>query len=253
MINRRQLLAGGLCLCHGIPARAEPTTRPSCIYYNDNPGTDNGGLDGLAPLTLADDYNSNGFVMLLGEMKATLGVSPVVVLYDDPLKNPNALSCDRTLIADAPPAADGTVAVGRKLLNLMRSKPATFGSAMTATCAHEFGHILQFKTVLYDLQRLQDSAIRIELHADFVCGYYGAHRKRIDPKYDALTQAVTQFEAGDRDLSGTPSYKAVNHGTFQQRGDAVYAGFLLGLDGPKNITPEDVAKKGLDYVHGVTL
>lgn len=184
---------------------------------------------------------------------ATLGVMPAFVLYDDPPKNPNALSCESSVVAGAVSTPDGTVAVGRKLLSILQSKAANFGSPVTATCAHEFGHILQFKTVLHDLQRLPDSLIRIELHADYICGYYGAHRKKIDPNYDALSQAVTQFEAGDRDPSGNPSYKAINHGTFQQRGNAVYAGFLLGLDGPKDIKPEEVARRGFNYVRGLKI
>ena len=84
-----------------------------------------------------------------------------------------------------------------------------------------------------------------------MCGYYGAYRKRIDPLYDALTQAVTQFEAGDKKESNQIKYVAVSHGTYEQRGDAVYAGYLLGLGG--RISPELVAQRGFEYVRGLSL
>lgn len=136
------------------------------------------------------------------------------------------------------------------MIELLRKKSADFGSALTATCAHEYGHILQFRTVYDKLQRLPQGDIKIELHADFVCGYYGAHRKRIDPLYDALTQAVTQFEAGDKKEPGQINYVAVSHGTYEQRGDAVYAGYLLGLGG--QFSPELVAQRGFEYVKGLS-
>jgi predicted metalloprotease len=137
-------------------------------------------------------------------------------------------------------AKDGTVAVGRNLINQIRKNTTNFGPALTAVCAHEYGHILQFKHVMHQLKQLSDFSVRVELHADFVCGYFGAYRKREDHAYPAAIQAMTQFRYGDGE------YKLINHGTRDQRGAAVNAGYLLGQSYAP--TPPELAIKGLEYV-----
>lgn len=245
MVKRRDFLTGMACACLVSPSFAQTQRLPTCVRYQTAPVDDSGGLSGLAKLDLNVDYG-NGLIAILADLGDQLGIRPSFALYDDPATNPNALSCQIPLLTEVlGSSTDGTVAVGRTMIELLR-KSVDFGSALTATCAHEYGHILQFGTVYNKLQRLPSGEIKIELHADFVCGYYGAHRKRIDPLYDALTQAVTQFEAGDKKESNEVKYVAVSHGTYEQRGDAVYAGYLLGLGG--KLSPELVAQRGLEYV-----
>jgi hypothetical protein len=251
MITRRTLLIGGICFCHAGRTLAKSPRKLGCILYDNDPGNNDGGLAELARLALTSDYG-NGLFAILNDLRTQLGVQPTFALYNDGVKNPNALSCETALLPEKlGQSTDGTVAVGRTLLGVLKEKSNDFGSAMTATCAHEFGHILQFKTVIDDLNRLPNNEIRTELHADYVSGYYGAHRKTIDPHYDVLTQAITQYEAGDRDAAGKLTYKAVSHGTYEQRGDAVYAGFLLGSGGPKD--PKEVAARGLEYVRSLNI
>lgn len=251
MVTRREFAVGMACACWASPSFTQTRKLLTCVRYQTNSGNASGGLSGLAKLDLNVDYG-NGLIAILSDLGDQLGVRPSFALYDDPATNPNALSCQTPLLTDVLGASkDGTVAVGRKMIDLLRAKSADFGSALTATCAHEYGHILQFGTVYDKLQRLPSGDIKIELHADFVCGYYGAHRKRIDPLYDALTQAQTQFEAGDKMEANQIKYVAVSHGTYEQRGDAVYAGYLLGLEG--RISPELVAQRGFEYVSGLSL
>jgi hypothetical protein len=191
-------------------------------------------------------HYANGLVWILQDLKYHLRLSPSFAMYDDDVRNPNAFASEAALaVGVLGHSPDGTVAVGRTMMKVLEDESADFGSALTATCAHEFGHILQYKTVAGALRRLPQAEIRTELHADYVCGYFAAHRVQNDPNYDALTQAVTQYEAGDG------KYKAVSHGTYKQRGDAVYAGFQLGYQGPQ--APQVVAQKGVEYVQSLKL
>ena len=251
MITRRRLLVGSACAFCASPDYGNSKHRLTCVLYDKDPQDSAGGLFGLGRL----DLNTNdalGLGIILKDLSDELEIKPTFAMYDDDASNPNALSSQTTLSPEILGQSEyGTVALGRKMLAILKWKYGDlYRSAVTATCAHEYGHILQFKTLYSLLQRLPGGKIRIELHADFVSGYYGAHRKRIDPQYDALTQAVTQFEAGDKE-TGDEGYHAVSHGTFEQRGDAVYAGFLLGFEGKKD--PKIVAEKGLDYVRSVSL
>lgn len=196
--------------------------------------------------------HENGLVWVLKQLSDVLDLSPAFGMYDDGEENPNAAASWKVLLpATAGPALlDGTVAVGRQLVEVLKKKrvngrPLDLSGALTAICAHEYGHILQFKFIYAELAKLSSSGVRAELHADFVCGYFGAFRKKVQPTYDAATQAETQFLLGDG------KYKRVSHGTPEQRADAVYQGFLLGLEGKMN--SKDLATKGLVYVRGLQL
>ena len=64
---------------------------------------------------------------------------------------------------------------------------------------HEFGHLLQFKYVDQELRQIRDnegSVVRIELFADFICGYHAGIRKLRQDDYPAVIQALNQFRAG---------------------------------------------------------
>ena len=188
----------------------------------------------------------------LGEL---LKVDVALGYYDDPVKSPNAGASHERLLKRLTGAigADGFVVIGRRLIGQLQNS-TNFGAALTAVCAHEYGHILQYKYLTQQLQAMMDTdetqlMVRVELHADFVSGYFGAHRRREDPTYPAVIQAITQFRRGDK--PGNGEYVLVTHGSPDQRGDAVYAGFLLGQSGVQ--TPEKVALLGLEYVKGLKL
>ena len=117
--------------------------------------------------------------------------------------------------------ADGTVLFGGGLLlDLMRGKESPEVS-VAAVCAHEFGHIVQFK---HDLQKVvqkgQKTARRGELQADFLAGYFAGVRKREKPDFPAAVFAATQSKFGDLDVD-SPGH----HGTPAERGAAIVKGF----------------------------
>ena len=63
---------------------------------------------------------------------------------------------------------------------------------MATVCAHEFGHILQYqKGLIRPLQGWDSTNRRIELHADFLAGYFAGIRKGKRPSFPAVVFATT--------------------------------------------------------------
>ncbi|MER9313525.1 hypothetical protein NKI51_30425 [Mesorhizobium australicum] len=172
-------------------------------------------------------------------------------MYADDKDAPNAaFTADLTFrpagwTIDAP--RDGIVLIGTHLIAEMRNYFGSLSAPLTALCGHEAGHALQAKHGLVDWHlyagKPKDDFYpdRYELCADFICGYYGAHRRKIDKSYRAAIQAATQFSKGD--------HKPIGHGTPAQRGKAVEAGFQFGNSGVQD--SKAAVEAGLQYVLGV--
>jgi len=207
-------------------------------------------LPGLKALDFSENFE-NALILVLIELSDLFQVKVSFGYYDDDPKFPNARALPQSSIKGLRGASpsDGLVAVGRHLIEQITEKEqgtSNFAAALTAVCAHEFGHILQFKYLLPQLMNINDHPItRAELHADFVCGYFAAFRKKEQKTYPAAMQAMTQFRYGDG------VYQPIDHGSPDLRGSAVNAGYLLG-NGP-SLSPEAAARKGLDYVMQIPL
>jgi hypothetical protein len=257
MLSRRSMLVScAACFMGSTPSGSQVSAdRFSCILFNQTPNDAASSDDPRFPtpqrLTFSENFE-NSLIIVISQMVELFEVDVLFGTYDDS-SSPNARSAPTgTLLAklDGSTPKDGFVMFGRKYLVLMREMP-NWTTAITTVCAHEFGHILQFK---FDFAREElinfitndGTAIRSELHADFVCGYYGAIRKRKQPAYPAEIQALTEFNFGD--ARGA----VLVHGTSEQRGDAVNAGFELGNDGNLYI-PREVVAKGLEYVRNLSL
>jgi hypothetical protein len=171
--------------------------------------------------------------------------------YDDSKScNGNAAADPRVLfpsIPNSPLKPEGTVVFGTKLLGILEQSPYQT-PAIAAVCAHEFGHLLQFKYVDQELKQIRDSegsVVRIELFADFICGYHAGIRELRQDDYPAVIQALNQFRAGDHIFGGE------HHGTPKERASSVEGGYQVGRGGV--IRPEKIAKIALEYVKGLTL
>jgi len=117
--------------------------------------------------------------------------------------------------------ADGTVPFGTNLLKTMMAGKDNRDVAVTAVCAHDFGHVLQFKHKLdQQLRAGQPTVKRVELQAGYFAGYYAGLRKRAYPNYAAAVFAMIQFNQGDN----RTTFEG-HHGTPQERGDLVSNGF----------------------------
>jgi hypothetical protein len=116
--------------------------------------------------------------------------------------------------------ADGTVLFGRRFLHTLLSQPADADVAVAAICAHEFGHIAQFKYGLVDaLLSGARTVKRAELHADFLAGYYAGLRRLQKPDYP-----VARFAAGLSNLKSSKT-AAPAHGNARERASAIALGF----------------------------
>jgi hypothetical protein len=154
--------------------------------------------------------------MTLSRISDTFDVLPGFAYYDD-YDGANAFATNTVRLRNA----DGTVLFGTRYLKRLLKLRESPDVAVAAVCAHEFGHILQYKRKLD--RRISEepaSVKRLELQADFFAGYYSGMRKRERAEFPAAVFALTQYNAGD-DMLNDPDH----HGTPDERGAAISRGF----------------------------
>jgi hypothetical protein len=174
----------------------------------------------------------------LSRITETFHVLPGFAYYDD-FDHPNALAMKSVRLAKA----DGTVLFGRRYLNAILAQPEHPDVAAASVCAHEFGHILQFKLNLEPVIRAgQQSVKRLELHADYLAGYYAGTRKLTKPDYPAAVFATTRYWAGDHLQVNNPQH----HGRPHERADAVVRGFEVAYRERRNLS--EAVRIGMNYV-----
>jgi hypothetical protein len=161
----------------------------------------------------------------LANMSDVFEVAPGFAYYAD-TDGYNAYATPRARLN----GADGTILFGQGLLARLLSGLEHPDVAVAAVCAHEFGHILQYKTGLIDIVGAgQPTVKRIELQADFFAGYFAGLRKRERPNFPAAVFAMTQESFGDN-MVDHPSH----HGTPDERAAAIVAGFEEGFTNQRN-------------------
>jgi hypothetical protein len=174
----------------------------------------------------------------LVKIGATLEVLPAFAYYDD-RDRPNALATD----AKDLDRAQGTVLFGRDLLRQTRIELEHPEVAVTAVCAHEFGHILQYNwpTLLETLLEGQTTVKRVELHADFLAGYFAGIRKLEKTDFPAAIFAVKLRSMGDNNFNDPR-----HHGTPDERAQAVVQGFKAAHQERRKLV--DAVQSGIQYV-----
>jgi hypothetical protein len=173
----------------------------------------------------------------LARLSECLSVSPGFAYYDD-YDGANAFASPKKRVA----STDGTVFFGQRFLKKLLAGPEAPDAAVAGVCAHEFGHILQYKLGLdKDLRQGQPTVKRVELNADFFAGYFAGVRRRELPHFDAAVIAMTQYNSGD-DMRNNPDH----HGTPDERGQAIEKGYQVGYDDEKPLL--DAIKIGVEYV-----
>jgi hypothetical protein len=143
--------------------------------------------------------------------------------------------------ARATPAArlgrtDGTVMFGLKLLKQLLAGPERPDASIVAVCAHEFGHIVSYNRsgMIDKLSPDPRQPFRAEQYADYIAGFFAGKRKLEEPNFPAVVFATTQRRFGGGD-----------HGTGQQRGEAVQQGFLAAFD--RKLTPEEGVQAAFNF------
>jgi predicted metalloprotease len=118
------------------------------------------------------------------------------------------------------PDTPGTVLFGERYFQKWLNYDPT-GVAVLVIIAHEFGHILQYKSGRFrEIQGGLPTSKRIELHADFMSGFYVGILRKQHP-------SASFWKAGDQ-IRQIGSYDETSpdfHGTPEQRVAASQAGF----------------------------
>lgn len=133
---------------------------------------------------------------------------------------------------------DGTVLLGLPLINnLMQEADGLLG--VTTLCAHECGHIYQFKKKLNGSLELGPGGVRrMELHADFLAGYCLGKREFTPLQVSKASRVVAKF--GDY-LTSSPDHQ----GTPTERAAALLKGYSTAMEGQ---LLDDAANVGTSYV-----
>ena len=255
MFARRQIVLGGLLTITGgmfgcgcaQAARQDHVAHsghPGCVLAEDRAARFlardlPGHADRDDPIIARSDDRDFDYALAqtLSDLTDTFGVLPGFAYYDDhTAENAYATSARRL------GKPDGTVLFGRRFLQSLLAKGSNSEVAVAAICAHEFGHIAQFKSGMVDrLLEGQRTVKRAELHADFLAGYYAGMRKLRRPDYPAAV-----FAAGLYGLQSSPA-AAQAHGSNKERAEAITRGFETAHRDRRSFS--EAMTIGFDYVH----
>ena len=177
---------------------------------------------------------------LIAEVKqidAFFGIQPAYQYLDDGVR-PNAYAND----TNTRPGTQGTISIGLTLLGLEFQEPWG-GAAVAGIAAHEGAHIFQFTTRYYaacrQLSLMGNGTDReMELHADFLAGFYFAGTGRTAKSLDVFGRSL--FKKGDKGYNNP-----WHHGTPQERLTAMATGYAVWRRTDDLIT---AANEGLAHV-----
>ena len=230
-MRRRGFLVSlcALCVCRQVPFAAAPQREEfrGCALER--------GLGSLSDTT-ARSGNVQLDRAMIAEVKKVdriFGINPGYRFLRDG-DRPNAYATEESQVT----GTSGTILFG---LTLMQSELRTEygGAAMAGIAAHEGAHIFQFNT--NDIrQRLNGpTQVRMELHADFMAGYYFARTKRTERSL--VTFAESLFAKGDYQFN-----ERGHHGTPDQRVASMRAGY-----GSLELDLLQAANRGVQHVTNV--
>jgi hypothetical protein len=254
MLTRREAVLGGAlflisgrCACAetGLRGRRsfgcmlEPGEAEPFLASDSAPQA----FDGVAQEKLIASTGNHDFdsalAQTLSRLTEVFGVTPGFCYYDD-FDGENAMATSEVKMR----RTDGTVLFGKRYLVTCMSAAESPQAVVSATCAHEFGHIVQYKYKLIEsLNRGQSSVKRIELQADFFAGYFAGARKLDKPDYPAAVFATNRFARGDFASDTT------HHGTPQERAAAVVRGFETCYRERRSFA--EAIQIGMNYVQGL--
>ena len=247
MITRRRLLIGGAASIAVYPecSRCQEAFEGCLITIDQAKALRGSEQVRLSYSSVETGSGDRDFDRALAETLAFLSdrffVLPSFTFFSEP-GSPNAFASSTRRMG----RSDGDVLFGRKLFREIMSRREHPEIGIVSVCAHEFGHIAQYKFGVYN--RLVGSNRRIkrlELHADFLSGYFAGIRRLQHPNYPAATFALTQFGFGDY------SDDIEHHGTPDERGAAVVAGYRAGYD--ERLKFGFALESGIRYVNQISM
>ena len=176
----------------------------------------------------------------LTHIAESFNILPGFGFYDDS-DGLNAFALDETLI----PHTKGTVIFGQQLLTEELASRDWGGLAIAGIIAHEFGHIYQYQSQFFDLlTQGQDTDRLLELHADYLAGYYLGLKRLRSGEIDIKAFLDSLYLKGDTDFN-SPDH----HGTPTEREQVMLEGYKMGLTNNSNVP--QVAKMGMILVKNI--
>jgi hypothetical protein len=174
----------------------------------------------------------------LGMLCDRFDVLPNFSYYREVENDENALATEEPFGSHP----DGTVLLGLRMVGTLMRRTENGAASVIAVVAHEFGHIVANKLKLNDrLAPEKTKPFRAEQFADFMSGAFAAVRQKEYDRFPAAAFALTMWDLGGSDR-GT-------HGTREERGNAVSAGYQ---DGSKSdITLNNIVTAGFQYAMSV--
>lgn len=169
----------------------------------------------------------------LARLSRTFDVLPGFAYYRDS-DGENALATPETLLQ----RTDGTVLFGLGMLRRLLARPEHPDASIVAVCAHEFGHIVGYKTgLIKQLAPDENDPFRAEQHADYLAGFFSGLRKLDRPNFPAVVFATTQQSFGGSNR-GT-------HGTGEERAEAVVEGFKAAYE--RRLSASEGIQQGFQF------
>jgi hypothetical protein len=122
------------------------------------------------------------------------------------------------------PGTQGTIRYNLGFLKSQLTSTKWGGAVVSGVIAHEFGHIYQYySTYAAALAKLANTVKFIELHADFLSGFYMG-RKHAKTPLDLKDYFDAFYALGDYEFESKD-----HHGTKEERYFAIKAGYNLAL------------------------
>lgn len=252
-MERRKFIACAICAMGTGPVVASHPVSRGCFLIGtikDSLGIDNeqfsaagnssdpAGLDASTGDAEADKLLGRA----LARMAQRFGVAPAFSFYREKDK-PNAYATKETTTS----GTWGSVVFGRKLFEEQFARYKDGGISVVAIMAHEFGHIVQYRNDLErQLLRGEPTVRRMELHADYLAGWYLGLMKQSNSNVSLWASGDTFKRIGDFAYND-PGH----HGTPEQRVAATEAGFEIGRRGA--VSNADAVDSGLIYMRKVRL
>ena len=182
-----------------------------------------------------------GLISEMNLQSAFFGYRPAFILYSGGEKNAFATPEEMPQTR----GTDGTIFYNLEMLKEQLLVPKWGGAILSGVIAHEFGHIYQnFGKALGRLRALGTTVKFVELHADFLSGFYmGGKDRNIDVK----PYADAFFKIGDYEFT-----QADHHGTPEERYFVLKAGynFRRSQTSATIASASDQAEKVLqEYIH----
>lgn len=239
----RLLLGGTTCLV--LPSLAQGLELPETLGC----ALPDGELTKVAASTYGFSAVSDQLIDSTGDSKldaalgkalvrlaGTFGERPGFGFYND-FGAPNAKASSETMVT----GTWGTVIFGQTMFRDLLTRNNDQGMAVLAVAAHEFGHVAQFRSGMdRKLLRNQSTVKRVELHADYLAGYFLGVRKKRDPSISVWAAGHAIYKIGDYQFNN-PNH----HGTPEERIAAAESGYALGIAGQSY---PSAFKAGAEYV-----